>query len=66
MINEKDELAKNFQQNLQKSVKMMNDLISELNQKVQDREGFDSINSLIKDLSKQLDDLKRLDTLEEE
>ena len=66
MINEKDELAKNFQQNLQKSVKMMNDLISELNQKVQDREGFDSINSLIKDLSQQLDDLKRLDTLEEE
>lgn len=66
MINEKDELAKNFQQNLQKSVKMMNDLISELNQKVQDREGFDSINSLIKDLSQQLDDLKRLNTLEEE
>ena len=66
MINEKDELAKNFQQNLQKSVKMMNDLISELNQKVQDREGFDSTNSLIKDLSQQLDDLKRLDTLEEE
>tara|TARA_B100000886_G_scaffold340248_1_gene308683 strand:- start:1732 stop:1932 length:201 start_codon:yes stop_codon:yes gene_type:complete len=66
MINEKDELAKSFQQNLQKSLKMMNDLILELNQKVQDREGFDSINSLIKDLSQQLEDLKRLDTLEEE
>ncbi len=66
MINEKDELAKNFQQNLQKAVKMMNDLITELNQKVQDREGLDSINTLIKDLSQQLDDLKGLDTQEEE